>query len=117
MKKVMVVLLSLLAFVSISESGANASGKGTFTPPPADVAILVCSVTPIPATPPAAGAAALAITVSDYSASSSVVLKTAPLFGDDCATDLAELLNAGLKIRDVQSFGGTILIYTLATGM
>jgi len=102
MRKGILVLLSLLVFVSLSASGAYASGKSSFTPPPASVAILGCAAT---STTP------VEYQVSFYSGPTTIAIKA----GDDCSTDLATILNQGYRLEDVRVVNG-VEVYTLVSG-
>lgn len=100
MKRMIVFSLTLLllASVSLCVSGSNAFAWNNGTPTPAQVAILDCSV------------AAPNILVAGFSTSTNVTVTLA--VGDQCAQDLAALVTAGLKIKNVQTVG-TNLVYTL----
>jgi hypothetical protein len=102
MKGIIVFLLSLLVFVSIAGSSNIAFAKDHGSSSAAAVAILDCTVSAPPA-----------ITVSAFSITN-VTVTIAP--SDDCAADLAALLNAGLKVKNVQTLGTTNVVYTLVNG-
>jgi hypothetical protein len=103
MKRIVMFSLSVLLLVLISMLGSGGNAFATTpTPPPADVVILVCST------------ATSAINVSAFSVSTSVTSPTIAV-GDSCAQDLALLINAGLRIRNVQTTT-TGLVYTLVSG-
>jgi hypothetical protein len=110
MKKLftLVVVLSVLSILAAAPAFAKGGGsQNNWSPPPAAVANLDCSVTP-PA-PPAAGT----ILVAGFSTSTNVTVT--PTLGEQCAQALADLLTAGLKIKHVQTVGSTNIVYTLVS--
>jgi len=99
-----VVFLSfflLLGFLSISGT-SNIAFAEHGSPPSLEAAVLVCSVSPPPAT---------TITVTAFSNPTSVAITS----GEDCATALVALKEAGLVIRAAHSVNTTPLsiVYTL----
>jgi len=103
MKSITVLLLSLLAFGLMSGSVDNAFAKGNWSPPPAAVANLVCSLSA--ATPPT-------FVVSAYSSANVSSSVTVTVGTEECAQALLDLLNSGLKINDVKVITPNI-VYTL----
>ena len=107
MKRITVVMLLLLVFVLISGGGSNAFANNHSSPPLAAVANLVCSLSA--ATPPT-------FDVISYSSSASVPSTVVVNVGTEgCAQALADLLNAGLQIKDVKTVS-TNVVYTLVSG-
>ena len=109
MKRIVVFLLSflLLVFVSISVSGNNAFAKSEKcnTPPTysLEVANLICSLSTTNSAP-------FAVVAFSKSANVPATLIVTP--GEECAQALADLLSAGLKIKDVQSVAPNV-VYSL----
>ena len=121
MKRIVVFLVSflLLVFVSISGSGNNAFAKDhNWSPPPPQVVNLVCSVitTNDPTTDPPTTKSAFQVLAFSETTNVTAALKV----GDECAMDLANLLAAGLKIKNVQAVpmaaGNGSVVYTLVNG-
>lgn len=99
MKRIVGFLLSfsLLVFVSISVSGGNAFAK-SWTPPPAAVATLVCSVS------------APTFSVVAYNGVNVPTNVTVATDGTEaCAQALADLFNAGLRIKDVKAVAPNVV--------
>lgn len=112
MKRIVVFLLSfsLLVIVSIFGTG-NYAFAGHYPPFSPEVVVLICSVT-TPST-----TSALTFTVTAFSSSTTSVKIG---LGDDCATDLVALENAGLGIRDIQALTSSTpasVVYTLVNGL
>jgi len=107
MKRIVVFLLSflLLVFVSISVSGGNAFAKSGWSPPPAAVANLVCSVS------------ATTFSVFAYSSVNVPTNVTVATDGTEaCAQALADLFNAGLRIKDVQAVAPNVVYLLVGPG-
>ena len=107
MKRIVVFLLSflLLVFVSISVSGGNAFAKSCWPPPAAAVANLVCSVS------------APTFSVVAYSGVNVPTNVTVATDGSEaCAQALADLFNAGLRIKDVQAIAPNVVYLLVGPG-
>jgi len=108
MKRTVVFLLSLLLLAAVSISG---TGNIAFAHPSSstpEVAVLICQ--PVITSP----APAISFPVVAFSNATSVPISA----GNDCATDLLALKNAGLVIKDIKVLNTTppSVVYTLVNG-
>ncbi len=102
MKRFVFLLSCLfLAFVLISGRVNNAFARGGSRPPTA-VADLVCSLS------------APAFVVNAYSSANVTNVTVATDGSEGCAQALADLLNAGLNIKNVQTIAPNVVLYTVA---